>query len=270
MNTPNERAIDGGFEIGIGEKDVGRLAAEFERDALHRVGRLLHDDLAHGGAAREGDLVHVGMLHQRRAGGLAKAGDDVDDAGRKTDFGKPVCEFERGERSLLGGLQHAGASRGQRGSQLPRGHQQRIVPRNDLPGDADRLFQRQAHRVVGNGIDEAEDLGGEAAVIFEAGGGVVDVVLGFDDGLAACCGHSSSASIGQVLADFVGQTEQYAATLLRGGGCPRAVFEGGFGGGDCAIHVFGVRVGHLRDDFFRGRIVDRERFSPICWRPIRR
>ena len=34
-----ERAVDGGFEIGVGEENVGRLAAEFERDALHRVGR---------------------------------------------------------------------------------------------------------------------------------------------------------------------------------------------------------------------------------------
>ena len=39
-----ERAVDGGFEIGIGEENVGRLAAEFERDALHRVGGLLDDD----------------------------------------------------------------------------------------------------------------------------------------------------------------------------------------------------------------------------------
>ena len=33
-----ERAVDGGFQIGFGEENVGRFAAEFERDALERVG----------------------------------------------------------------------------------------------------------------------------------------------------------------------------------------------------------------------------------------
>ena len=78
-----QRAIDGGFEIGIGEKNVGRFAAEFERDALHRVGSLLDDDFADRGAAGKGDLVDVGMLHQRRSAGFAEAGNDVDHAGRQ-------------------------------------------------------------------------------------------------------------------------------------------------------------------------------------------
>src|SRR5439155_20376179 len=29
-----ECAVDGGFKVSVGEEDVGRLAAEFERDAL--------------------------------------------------------------------------------------------------------------------------------------------------------------------------------------------------------------------------------------------
>src|SRR6202030_419433 len=35
-----ERPVDGGFKIGVGEKDVGRLSAEFERDSLNSVGGL--------------------------------------------------------------------------------------------------------------------------------------------------------------------------------------------------------------------------------------
>ena len=78
-----ERAVDGGFEIGVGKENIGRLAAQLERHPLDRVGSLLDDDLADRRAAGEGDLVDVGMLHQRRAAGLAEAGDDVDDARRQ-------------------------------------------------------------------------------------------------------------------------------------------------------------------------------------------
>ena len=123
-----ERAVDGGFEIGVGEKDVGRLAAEFEGDALHSVGGLFHDDFADGGAAGEGDLVDVGMLNERSAAGFAEAGDDVDYARRQAAVGEIFGEFESGERSLLGGLEDAGAAGGKRGSEFPCGHQQRIVP----------------------------------------------------------------------------------------------------------------------------------------------
>ena len=88
-----ERAVDGGFEIGVGEENVGRLAAEFEGDALHSIGGLFHDDLADGGAAGEGDLVYVGMLNERSAAGFSEAGDDVDDAWRQAAVGEIFCEF---------------------------------------------------------------------------------------------------------------------------------------------------------------------------------
>ena len=214
-----ERAVDGGFEVGVGEEDVGRLAAELERDALHGVGGHLDDLLAHGGAAGEGDLVDVGMLYQRRTGGFAEAGDDVDDAVGQAAVLEVLRQFESGEGRLLGGLQDAGAAGGQRGRQLPCGHQQRIVPGNDLSGDADGLLQRQAQRVVGNGIDVPGDLGRQAAVVLEAGGDVGHVVLGFDDGLAAVAGFEFGEGSG-VLANGVGQLEEHATALLRGAATP--------------------------------------------------
>src|ERR1700733_2502355 len=39
-----------------------------------------------------------------------------------TPFGKPFCEFKRGQRRLLGRFQNTGATRGQRRRQLPGGH----------------------------------------------------------------------------------------------------------------------------------------------------
>src|SRR5215510_685366 len=88
-----KRAVDGGFEIGVGEEDVRRLAAKFESDTLHRVRGLLHDDLAHSGAAREGNLVDLGMAYQWRAGAFPEASNHIDDARRQADFRKPFGEF---------------------------------------------------------------------------------------------------------------------------------------------------------------------------------
>ena len=88
-----ERAIHGGFPIGVGEENVRRFAAEFERDALERVRGALDDDFADSGAAGESDFVHVGMRDDSGAGGFAKAVDDVDDARRETGFFKPIREF---------------------------------------------------------------------------------------------------------------------------------------------------------------------------------
>jgi hypothetical protein len=65
--------------IGILEDDVGRLAAQFERQALARAGGGPADDLADFGRAGEGDLVDARMIDDGGAG-IALAGDDVDHA----------------------------------------------------------------------------------------------------------------------------------------------------------------------------------------------
>src|SRR5207253_1909781 len=115
-----ECAVDGGFEVGVGEKDVRRLAAEFQSDPLHGVSGLLDDDLAYGGAAGEGDLIDIRMLHERSAAGFAEAGNDVDHARWQAAVGEMLGEFESSERRLLGGLEDTGASRGKRWREFPR------------------------------------------------------------------------------------------------------------------------------------------------------
>ena len=73
---------------------------------------------------------------------------------------------------------------------------------------------------------------------------------------------------GQVLANLVGQTEENAAAFLGGGGGPWAIFEGGFGGGDGAVHVVGIGVWNLRDDFFARGIVDGEGLGGLAVDPF--
>ena len=52
-------AGNGGFEIGVVDDDVGRFAAEFERNFLQVAGRGVNDELADFGRAGEGDFVDV-------------------------------------------------------------------------------------------------------------------------------------------------------------------------------------------------------------------
>ncbi len=61
---PHEGARDGRLEVGIGEDDVGRLAAELEGDPLERAPGLLTDLPAHLGRAGEGDLVDARVVDQ--------------------------------------------------------------------------------------------------------------------------------------------------------------------------------------------------------------
>ena len=95
-----------------------------------------HDLLADLGRARERDLVHVRVLDELRAR-AAVAGDDVDDPGRQLGLTEHVREQERRERSRLGRLQHDRVPGRERRRDLPGEHEQREVPRDDLPGDAD-------------------------------------------------------------------------------------------------------------------------------------
>ena len=87
------------------------------------------------------------MRDERRARAGAVAGDDVDHAGRQPDRLEVLGQLEQGERRLLGRLDHHRAAGGERRRDLPGGHQQRIVPRDDLAGHAHRLAHGERDRV---------------------------------------------------------------------------------------------------------------------------
>ena len=128
-------ALDGLVDRRVVEDDVGGLAAELEGDLLVGAGDRPGDLPADLGGAGEGDLVDVGVRRPAPAG-LAGAGDDVDDARRQVGLLADLGEEQRGERGGLGRLEHHGVAAGQRRRDLPRQHQQREVPRDDLAGDA--------------------------------------------------------------------------------------------------------------------------------------
>src|SRR5215472_4631442 len=254
-----QRAIHGRFPIGVGKENVWGFATKFESDTLERIRGTLDDDFSDGRAAGEGDFVNVGMSDKPSTRGFAKAVDDVDDTGRQPDFFEPVGKFERGERCLLGGFEDASATSGDRGSELPGGHEQRIVPGNDLAGDADWFAKGEAERVGGNGVDVTGDFRGQAAVILETGGHVSDVEFRFDDGLAGVAAFKFGELRG-VLADLFGELEKNAAAVLGVSASPGAGVECRAGGLDGLVDVGGVRGGDLSDHLFARRVVNGERF----------
>ena len=102
----------------------------------------MNDQLANLGGSGEGDFVHQRMRSERCAGSFSVARDNVHDAFREARFQNQFAEAQDGKRCLLGGLQYHRAARSQCRPQFPGGHEQREVPRDDLPDHADRLAQR--------------------------------------------------------------------------------------------------------------------------------
>ena len=74
-----------------------------------------------------------------RCSGAAFSGDDVEHTGWQAGLARDFAEQQRGERRELCGLEHDGAPGRERWGDLPRQHEQREVPRNDLSHDSHAL-----------------------------------------------------------------------------------------------------------------------------------
>ena len=73
------------------------------------------------------------------AHGWAGAEEQLRRAGWEAGFGDEFEKLDGGQRRRLGGLEDAAIARGEAGRELPRRHEQRIVPRDDLSAYADWL-----------------------------------------------------------------------------------------------------------------------------------
>ncbi len=71
---------NGGIHVGIIQHDVGRLAAQFQRNFFQIAGGGLQDQFADFGRASKGNLIDIRMRGQRGAGGFSVARNDVHDA----------------------------------------------------------------------------------------------------------------------------------------------------------------------------------------------
>ena len=235
---------------GVVEDDVGALAAELQGQLLQVAGGGRRDDqLAHRGGTGERHLVHVHMSGQGRSGGLAEAGYHVHDAGRHASLGDEPGQPQRGQRGLLGRLEHHAVARGQRRAQFPRGHQQREVPRDDLPDDAERLAQRVGVEVRPRHVGHRE----VDRVALELGrptGHVVEQVRGqrhvrrlrHADRLAVVQRLELGQLVG-VLEDQVADPPDDPAALRRAHPAPRALVERAARGPHSPVDVLGIALG---------------------------
>ena len=255
-------ALDRHVEVGVGQDDVGRLAAQLERDPLERAAGLGADLAPDGGRAGERDLVDVLVVDQRRAG-LAVAGDHVEHALGQPRLERQLAQPQARQRRLLGGLEHDRAARRQRRGDLPGRHQQREVPRDDLPAHADRLLARVAvHVRLGDRQHVAGDLGrpaGEVAQVLDRERHVH--APGELDRLAVVERLQLGELVGVVL-EGLGEGQHRARALGRGDAVPAPVLERLAGGAHGAVHVRGAGVGHLGDRPAGGR-VERLEGAPV-------
>ena len=154
----------GGVEIGVGHHHMRRFSPAFERDALHvALPGVDQHELADLGRAGEGDHVDVGMKGERLAGLFAEAGNDVEHAVRQPRLLAEPAQEQRAERRLLGRLQHDRIARDQRRAELPRGDDERIVPRHDRADDAERLLHTIATSFAPTGAISSVSLSASSA-----------------------------------------------------------------------------------------------------------
>ena len=106
-----DRPLHRRVQIRIVEHDERRVAAELERELLHRGRALGHQRLADRGRSRERQLADRGIRGQLAADLGRRSGDDVEHALRHAGALGKLGERQRGERRLRRGFQHDGAAR---------------------------------------------------------------------------------------------------------------------------------------------------------------
>ena len=185
-------------EVGVGEHDVRRLAAELEVERGEPL-RAGGGDLRAGrGRADERDVVDARVLDERRAG-LAVAGGDLDhparDAGALGELGEP----QRRDRGQLRRLEDHGVAGRERRRGAARGDLQRVVPRDDLAADAPRLAERVVERVRAERDRAALEPLDRAGVVLEVADGRGGVGLGLRERLAGVARLEVGERVGLVV-----------------------------------------------------------------------
>ena len=239
------------IEVGVGPDDVWGFAAQLHDHRLDLLSRQRCHRPTTMGAAGEADHAHVGVTDQRRPGGGAVAGDDIDHAGgQNLGVLQDLHQRQRRAARVLGGLDHRRVSRRQCRRQLPDQRPHRGVPRQEQRHYAEGLPTHVVVHVGHFGGDHpAFELVAEAGVVVPA----VDLPAAF---LQARCNAAGAAIVAELdLTQFVGllgnqvaDPAQHPAALGGQHPAPWAVVEGGLGGLHRAVDVGLAAVRHLRPD----------------------
>lgn len=212
------------------------------------AGGRSHDFAAGEGAAGEGDFVHEQAGGERVARGVTRAEEELRGTRREAGFGDELEQLDGRERGGLGGFEDAAVSRGQTRREFPRGHEQRVIPRDDLPAHADGFaHDHPLDRRVADLVGLPERFRDQPGVVAEARGRVGHIVFGLAQWLAVVARFEFGES-GGVLVDEVGEFEKMRRPLRCAHLRPRAFVESAARVGDGEPgFVFGA-VGDHRDD----------------------
>ena len=211
------RALDRRIQIRIVEHDERRVAAELERQLLHRARALRHQQLADLGRSGERQLLHDRIRRQLAANLGGRSGDDVEDALRDAGALGELGERQRRERRLRRRLEHDGAAGRDRRTGLARDHRQREVPRRDAGHDANRLLDDDdalVGLVAGNGV--AVDALGFFAEPLEERRGVDHLALRLGERLALLGRHQPRQVLLVLRASARTSVRTARGALLRG------------------------------------------------------
>ena len=134
---------DGLVEISVIQDDVRALSSEFQGHILQVALRSVLLDLpANDRRTSERDLIDIHVLRDRSTGSLSVAIDDVYDTRWEASLVEELCDAKSRERRELRWLEDDGVSGRECGAKLPGEHEEREIPGNDLPDDANTLVPR--------------------------------------------------------------------------------------------------------------------------------
>lgn len=244
---------DGVVNVSVVEDDVGRLATQLKSDLLEvALGSGLEDGTADHGGTGEGNLVNVHVAGDGGTGNTAETRDDVDHTSREAGLLDELTHVQTGERGLLGSLHDNSVTGSHGGGNLPRPHEEREVPGDDLTADTNGLVACVG-KGIGVGVNGlAVDLVGPSGVVADAANGVTHVNLGYVESLAVVSGLQSSQVVNVPLHQ-VGQLGQQAAALGGDHLAPGAL-ESLTGRGDSSVNILLGSLVNGGDGLFGGRV----------------
>ena len=196
------------------EHDVRRLAAELHADALQsRAPRLRRSRCPVASEPVNATFATSGCSTSGAPTSAPKPVTTLTTPGGKPGLLDQLHELERRGRREFRRLDDDRVAGGERGRQLPRGQQQRRVPRHDRRDDAERLVARVVERVglVGR-QHRAFDLVGEAAEVVVPLRHVRGLRAHLGDELAVVA-HLDLGELPRVRRDQVAELAQQRAAL---------------------------------------------------------
>lgn len=153
----------GGLQVGVGEDDVGALAAEFEGDRLEERRALGRHPPAHGGRPGEHDLGDARVSDERVARDRTVSGEHLEQALGKVRLQGELGQAQRGQRGRLGGLEEDRVARREGRYRAPGRDRHREVPGRDDADDAERFEERHVQAAGDRDLPAGEPLHSPAA-----------------------------------------------------------------------------------------------------------